>query len=123
MRRIGCLIVIVIVLLSCSSSATLASSWRVEAVTSADLAPRVLVGLASWYDAGPGIYAAMPGYRDGTRVWVTVSRGSLSVRVRVVTQCGCYRHRSDARIIDLSPSAFRRLAPLSRGLIVVRVER
>lgn len=87
----------------------------------------VTSGIASYYadPAAPqgSLYAAMPGYRDGHPFYVVVRRGSRSVRVKVITQCQCYRHRFDERIIDLSWTAFSRLAPLSRGLVIVTVER
>jgi rare lipoprotein A (peptidoglycan hydrolase) len=38
------------------------------------------------------------------------------VRLRLTDWCACPR-----RVIDLSSDAFRRLAPLSQGLVLVRV--
>jgi hypothetical protein len=83
-------------------------------------------GRASWFATGPdGPYgAAGPALRSGN--W----RGS-KVRVCaddcvVVTLndwCQCYRNESRERVIDLSDEAFARLAPLSAGIINVRVER
>ena len=78
---------------------------------------REIVGVASWFSIGRGLYAAMPGYRDGTRVLARVSAGGRSVVVRVITQCGC----PNGRVIDLSPEAFRAFAPLSRGIVKVSV--
>jgi hypothetical protein len=81
--------------------------------------PAIASGLASWYDDGPGLYAAVPSWRFGDRPYqVTVSAGGRSVVVTVRDFCGC----PGARIIDLSPEAFAELAPLSRGLVVVTVE-
>ena len=78
---------------------------------------REVVGVASWFSVGRGLYAAMPGYRDGTRVLARVTAGGRSVVVRVITQCGC----PNGRVIDLSPEAFRAFAPLSRGIVKVSV--
>lgn len=55
-------------------------------------------------------------FRKGDRV--RVSSGGRSVVVTIVDVCGC-RGR---RVIDLSSAAFRRLAPLSRGVIPVTLE-
>lgn len=77
-------------------------------------------GIASWYDDGPGLYAAVPGWHFGdTRYQLTVClrQSSSCVTVTVRDFCGC----PGGRVIDLSPAAFRRLAPLSRGLIFVTV--
>jgi hypothetical protein len=88
-----------------------------------------VAGVASWYClAGVsachhsymgGLYAAAgPALRVGS--WrnrsVVVSLGGRSVRVRLVDWCACPR-----RVIDLYADAFRRLAPLSSGVIRVRV--
>lgn len=76
-------------------------------------------GLASWYDDGPGLYAAVPSWRFGDRPYrVRVVAGDRSVVVTVRDFCGC----PGARIIDLSPAAFRELAPLSAGLVAVMVD-
>lgn len=81
-------------------------------------------GSASWYGTGgPGWYAALPGYVDGTHVQVNVCaypHGTTTcVTVPVVTQCGC----PGAAIVDLSPPAFRALGvSLSVGLVRVTVE-
>ena len=53
------------------------------------------------------------GWRGRT---VLVSRGGLTVRVRLIDSCSSRR-----RTIDLFASQFRQLAPLSRGVIRVRV--
>ncbi len=57
--------------------------------------------------------AALPGF-SGKPYTVLVSYGSRRVLVSVVSVCWCG--------IDLSPSAFRVLAPLAKGRIVVLVE-
>lgn len=78
-------------------------------------------GTATWYDDGPGYYAAVPTYRWGDpRYKVTVcNRDGACVVVTVRDFCGC----PGDRIIDLSPAAFSRLAPLSRGIVPVTVSR
>lgn len=77
-------------------------------------------GVASWYDDGPGLYGAVHSWRFGDRPYrLTVSSGSRSVVVTVRDYCAC----PDQRVIDLSPAAFSRLAPLSRGLIYVDIGR
>lgn len=79
-----------------------------------------LRGRASWYDDGPGLYgAAGPGLRKGQLVRVCAA--ARCVRLRLTDVCQCYRHTARQRIIDLSPAAFSRLAPLSRGIIYVTV--
>lgn len=80
----------------------------------------IMSGQASWYNAGPGLYAAVPGFRAGHPYTATVRRGNRTVHVRVVTSCGCPHHR----IIDLSPLAFTRLGgSLSAGVMRVIVSR
>ena len=76
-------------------------------------------GIASWYDNGPGIYAAAGpalrvGHWRGRTVQVCASR---CVTLRLVDYCACPK-----RVIDLSPAAFRATGtPLSRGLVRVTV--
>ena len=53
------------------------------------------------------------GFRRGDVV--TVRHAGRAVTVRIVDVCGC----AGARVIDLTTGAFRRLAPLSRGVIPV----
>jgi hypothetical protein len=71
-------------------------------------------GRASWYGVDGDVAAAGPALRHGH--W----RGSLvavcadrCVTVRLVDFCQCLRGQRSERVIDLSPSAFARLAPLS----------
>lgn len=86
------------------------------------------VGVASWYNDGPGMYAAVHGYR-GKPYWVLAEgmvHGHLTgakVKVLVRDWCQCYIGTIRERIIDLSPTAFGRLAPLGMGLVKVRVTR
>lgn len=87
--------------------------------------PAAVVGTASWFDAGPGHYAALPGYHAGTVVRLVVcgSEGDRStcLTVAVVTSCQCYVGTPSERIVDLSRDAFAQLAPLSRGLVRVSI--
>lgn len=93
-----------------------------------------LTGVASWYcrprrsactaghrasgayaAAGPALRAALgPAWR-GQRVVVAV--GGHAVTVELVDWCEC----PGGRLIDLYGSQFRRLAPLSVGLLTVEV--
>jgi hypothetical protein len=82
---------------------------------------RIRTGIASWYRDGAGLYAAVPGWRWGDRpyrVSVCARHSDACVTVTVRDFCGC----PDRRLIDLSAEAFRRLAPLSLGLVRVSVE-
>lgn len=83
-------------------------------------------GKATWYCCTRGygrndmVAAAGPELRIGQ--WrgkaVTVTGpGGNSITVRLVDWCAC----PGGRVIDLSPGAFARLAPLSRGVIRVAV--
>lgn len=89
----------------------------------------VLKGDASWCAptptrcqswGGTAKLGAVPTFRYGdTPYRVSVcNRSGDCVTVRVVSFCGC-----GERVIDLSPYAFRQLAPLSRGVIPVTVTR
>lgn len=82
-----------------------------------------LRGQATWYDDGPGLYAAagpklralIPGYLGR---YVEVCARGVCLRLRLVTSCWCV---PNSRIVDLSPEAFSRLAPLSQGIVSVSV--
>jgi rare lipoprotein A (peptidoglycan hydrolase) len=89
-----------------------------------------IAGVATWYCGagspctrgyGPGDLVAAAGSELQTGKWrgrlVTVTAGGRSVRVRLVDSCWC---KGD-RIIDLTRSAFARLADPSRGLVRVTV--
>ena len=83
-------------------------------------------GAATWYDDGPGFYgAAGPALRKGN--WrgraVVVCSGGNCVKVRLTDWCACGPRNGVQTVIDLSPAAFRALAPLSRGVIKVEVKR
>lgn len=91
--------------------------------------PAVSSGVASWYaDARApqgSLYAAVPGYR-GRPYWAVVrpyGKAQPKIRVLVMDSCACYVGTRDERAIDLSWSAFAKLAPLSRGIVRVVIER
>jgi uncharacterized protein YabE (DUF348 family) len=76
------------------------------------------LGVATWYDPPwSGMTAAHPWLPFGTNVTVTDHASGHSVTV-VVNDRGPF---SPGRIIDLSPEAFARLAPLDRGVLRVRI--
>lgn len=82
-------------------------------------------GVASWFVASESSAAAGPALRAflgpswrGQRV--RVSAGGRSVVVTLSDWCLCIVGRSE-RLIDLSASAFSRLAPLPAGLVRVEV--
>lgn len=73
-------------------------------------------GKATWYDA-PGLTAAHPWLPFGTVVRVENSANGKYVNV-VIRDRGPY---GPGRIIDLSDNAFARIAPLSKGIVYVRI--
>jgi hypothetical protein len=85
-------------------------------------------GLATWCAPTPtqcrrwgghALLGAMPSFRWGDpSYFVRVRYRGHQVIVRVVSFCAC----GHGRVIDLSPFAFRQLAPTSRGVIPVSVE-
>ena len=83
-------------------------------------------GRASWYPAsgriaaaGPALRRALgPGWRGSV---VMVSAGGRSVVVRLTDWCQCYRGTDRERLVDLGSEAFAELAPLSAGLVRVRI--
>jgi len=85
-----------------------------------------LRGVASWFAAPSGTAAAGPALRRllgrnwrGTEVLVTAD--GRAVRVLLSDFCQCFRGTKRERLIDLSAGAFARLAPLSTGVLRVRV--
>jgi hypothetical protein len=84
-------------------------------------------GLASWCAPTPRYchgwdkarLAAVPSFRNGDKPYlVRVCSATRCTVARVVSFCACGNH-----VIDLSPPAFRNLAPLSRGVVRVTVTR
>lgn len=74
-------------------------------------------GKASWY-AMPGLMAAHKTLPFGTLVKVTNVDNGKSVTVTIRDR-GPY---VDGRIIDLSDTAFKEIAPIGRGVVNVRIE-
>jgi hypothetical protein len=99
-------------------------------------ASSLIAGVATWCAPTPthcqswgggAMVGAVPGF-DGdpytVRVCLDVQLSTFScVVVRVVSSCACGDRGGRGTVIDLSPAAFRKLAPLSRGVIPVTVER
>ena len=96
---------------------------------SADLGTAIYSASATWCAptatqcqswGPPARLAAVNSFRFGDApYWVRVERGSASVLALVVSYCAC---GGIDGAIDLSPSAFSVLAPLSRGRVQVTVE-
>ena len=82
-------------------------------------------GWASYYDDGPGHYGAVHSWRWGDEryaVQVCLQDRSACTYVMVRDYCACRDRHGDPTVIDLSPAAFRDLAPLSRGIVKVVVK-
>lgn len=93
------------------------------------LGGRLAAGVASWYGTGRnGLYAAAgPALRSalgprwrGRRVAVLFNGRRVVVTLNDYCPCGERSKRPD-KLIDLSDEAFRRLAPLSRGVLRVTI--
>jgi rare lipoprotein A (peptidoglycan hydrolase) len=96
------------------------SAWLLTSTPIAPPTDTAVTGMASWYSDGPGLYAAVPSWHYGdTPYRIRVSGNGRSVVVTVRDFCGCPGNR----VVDLSPAAFSRLAPLSAGLVRVTIER
>ena len=82
-------------------------------------------GQASWFRAPSGTAAAGPALRamlgKGWRgqIVTVCATGGNCLSVRLTDWCAC----PNGRVIDLGADSFRRLAPLSRGLVRVTVSR
>jgi hypothetical protein len=89
----------------------------------------LLHGVATYYDNGPGLYAAAgPALRHalgtgwrGSVIKVCANERSQCVKVRLTDFCKCGPRHGKQTLLDLSPAAFRALAPLSRGVLEVTV--
>lgn len=96
----------------------------------AEIGTALLGGKATWYDVGPGHYAAAgPVLRDalggdpafrGQRV--SVCSGERCTTVVLTDWCACGERGGIPTLLDLSADAFRDLAPLSAGVIDVSIE-
>lgn len=98
-------------------SSLMATAGRSPQPTPRPSGPGVSVsGIASWYDAGPGLYAALPGpWMPHRKLLVCGPDGECLGGIPVVTSCGC----PGGRVVDLSPGLFARFAPVSAGLVRV----
>jgi len=76
-------------------------------------------GIASWYETGAPMTAAMNHFELGDMVKVTNTDNDQSCLVEIIDRGPTV----PGRVIDLSDDAFEELAPLSRGIIDVMVER
>ncbi len=73
---------------------------------------------------GDARLGAVPSFRWGDTPYpVRVSYGGRSTIVQVVSFCACGDRHGEPTAIDISPAAFESLAPLSRGVIRVEVQR
>jgi hypothetical protein len=80
------------------------------------VAAQSMTGQASWYYVSSDLTAASPWLPFGTQVTVTNQATGASVTV-VINDRGPF----GGRIIDLSESAFSRIAPLGQGVAEVRI--
>ena len=109
-------------------AATLALLLSGSVVPPPAAASASLGGLATWYDDGPGYYAAAgPELRlalgdqwRGQTVEVIAESGARTL-VTLSDWCACGRRNGVPTLLDLSIQAFADLAPLSAGVIVVDV--
>lgn len=83
-------------------------------------------GVATWFRAAPGTGAAGPALRQalgpdwrGTRV--RVCGISTCIAARLTDWCACADRPGGPTLIDLSAADFADLAPLSRGVMEVKV--
>ncbi len=99
-------------------------SGELASARPAGIPTRTYRGTATWFaTGGPGLYAAAHGYVDGTNVHVRVCHAATCLTLALRTQCAACRWRNGAILVDLSATAFRRLAPLSVGVVAVTVTR
>jgi hypothetical protein len=88
-----------------------------------ELTSSIESGIATWFDDGAGFYAAVPTWHWGDEPYaITVCRQDkpgVCVPATVRDFCQC----PGARIVDLSPLAFSKLAPLWAGLVKVTLQR
>jgi rare lipoprotein A (peptidoglycan hydrolase) len=85
----------------------------------------IVRGQATWYATGPGRRHAAAGPalrralgRDWRGEWVTVIARGHRITVQLTDWCRC----GHGRVIDLSDEDFKRLAPLSTGVIKVQIK-
>lgn len=86
----------------------------------------LLGGWATWFDDGPGLYAAVSWWRFGDAPYPVrvCAAGSRCVIVTVRDFCACGERRGVPTIVDLSPAAMALIEPDYRrvGVVLVSVE-
>ena len=80
-----------------------------------------VVGKASWYSYKKGMFAASPDFPKGSKLRVVNLENGKSVDVEV-NDFGPDKRLHPDRPVDLSKEAFKKIAPLSQGMVKVRVE-
>jgi len=110
----------------------LRSTSGVDATELALVASVSLRGWATWCAptptrcqgwGGDAHLGAVPSFTYGATPYnVTVCHEGACTYVRVVSYCACGDRQGIPTVIDLSPAAFRDLAPLSAGVIDVSIE-
>jgi rare lipoprotein A len=93
--------IILLILLAFASYYGLGDGFAWKTTASGEIMNPELFTCASWH------------YSLGTKLKVTHNNKSVIVRVN---------DRGGLHLLDLSPAAFRKLAPLSRGIIKINVE-
>ncbi len=135
-RRLGCSVLLLVL-----AFVTAAPSQPVAAMPSAGapvsvpatsgLVPALVGGWATYYrdrKHGPDEHyaAAGPLLREAFGDWrgkvIRVRSGKHSTIVSLSDSCACGERAGLPTLIDLSPAAFRDLAPLSAGVIRVSIE-
>jgi D-alanyl-D-alanine carboxypeptidase len=101
--------------LSMKTDAT--SAWLI-ALAQPDV---MTTGKASWYKYKEGLFAASPDFPKGTVLRVYNTDNGKYVDV-TVNDYGPDRNIHPDRVIDLDRVAFEKIAPLSAGIVSVRVE-
>ena len=98
-----------------------------EPIPATQLGTVAVGGWATWYRyhegqaaAGPALRRAIGSSWRGTRV--IVSAGGRHVVVRLTDWCACGKRHGRDTVIDLDNRDFAKLAPLSRGVVIVGVE-
>jgi len=78
------------------------------------------IGFASWYSFIPGDFAASRFFKKGTKLLVT----NLSNQKQVIVTINDFGPQPwTGRILDLEKNAFAKLAPLSLGVIKVKIQK
>jgi hypothetical protein len=94
-----------------------------------EIGTAMIGGKATFYDDGPGLYgAAGPLLREMLGGDPTFRGESVTVcaddcvTVVLVDWCACGERGGEPTLVDLSPEAFARLAPLSQGVVDVTIQ-